>query len=63
MTNALMFQAFIDRTDKALGTDSNADGSIGLFHILAAALDWCDMRGVDFDLTLQEVREQLAAEG
>lgn len=62
MRNAEMFQTFVDQADAIVGADSKKDGSIGLFHILAAACDWCDVNGVDFNATLQEVRDQIAAE-
>lgn len=61
--NAAMFQKFIDQVDAEVGTDSSSDGSIGLFHLLAAAVDWCDERSVDFDATLGEVREHFATFG
>ena len=58
-SNAEMFQKLVNEVDAHVGVDSSRDGSIGLFHILAAALDWCDAQkpAVDFDLTLEEVRQ------
>jgi hypothetical protein len=60
MNNSDLFQAIINQTDAIVGTDSTKDGSIGLFHVLACALDWCDEKGVDFEATLQEVRDHFA---
>jgi hypothetical protein len=60
MTNEQLFQSLVDTTDATVGVDSTQDGSLGLFHILACAFDWCELRGVDFDATLQEVREHFA---
>lgn len=52
-----LFQKFIDEVDAYVGVDSKEDGSLGLFHLMAAAVDWCEEHGVDFYATLQEVRE------
>lgn len=62
MTNAELFQRFIDQTDEEIGTDSSTDGSIGLFHVLASAFDWCLQNGVDFYATLREVQEDFAGD-
>lgn len=60
MNNSAMFQDFIDQTDTIVGADSSEDRSVGLFHLLAAALDWCNEHNVDFDVTLEQVREHFA---
>ena len=62
MDNVELFQSLIDATDATIGVDSATDGSIGLFHILATAHDWCNAHGVDFNATLEEVRECIAQE-
>jgi hypothetical protein len=60
--NVRHFASLIEQTDEHIGVDSTQDGSVGLFHILATAHDWCEVHGVDFDATLAEVRSTLAAE-
>lgn len=47
-------------TDTLVDPSGLIDDSIRLFHLLAGALEWCDTRGVDFDATLEHVRESFA---
>jgi len=65
MTNSDMFQHFLDETNEIVGLDRfhDRDKTVPLFHLLAAALDWCDTNQVDFNTTLEEVRESFADEG
>lgn len=62
MDNSALFQSLIDQVDETIGVDSRSDSSIGLWHLLACAHDWCKGHGVDFDGTLADVKEQLAVE-
>jgi len=60
--NVAFFQTLMDQTDEYIGVDSTSDKTIGLWHILAMAHDYCSDQGIDFDATLAEVREQLDLE-
>lgn len=60
MGNAELFQKVIDDVAAVVGVTTEPDRTIPLFHVLACAFDWCDLHHVDFDATLQEVREHFA---
>jgi hypothetical protein len=62
MNNADLFQKVADEVAATVGVADNPDRSVTLFHVLACAKDWCDLHGVDFDATLEEVREHFAFE-
>lgn len=62
MRNSDMFQAIVDQIEEIVGIEGKDDPTIPLWHILAAAHDWCAVKGISFDVTLEEVREQLAQE-
>lgn len=57
MRNAELFEEAVKRASESIGFDDTEDRSIGLWHVLACALDWCDVNKINFDLTLEEVRE------
>jgi hypothetical protein len=58
MRNSELFATFIQQTEEVVGLLPHPeDRSIPLFHLLAGALEWCDEHNVDFDLTLEEVRD------
>ena len=62
MHNTDLFQKAVDDVAATIGVPVTPDRSIPLFHVLACAFDWCALHGVDFDATLQEVREHFAFE-
>jgi hypothetical protein len=59
MSNAELFQAYLDNITEVIGLDSS-DKTIPLWHGLACAFDWCKKNDVDFDAVLAEVREHFA---
>jgi hypothetical protein len=60
ITNAELFQAYLDNITEVIGLPRDNDKTIPLWHGIACAFDWCQENNVDFNSVLAEVREHFA---
>ena len=52
------FRGALDQHHRDMGLeDEESSPATDLWHLLVSALEWCDANGVDFDETLDEVRQ------
>ena len=52
------FQGALAQHHRDMGLDDeDSSPSSDLWHMLVSALEWCDAKGIDFDETLEEVRQ------
>lgn len=57
-------QAAIDLNMQRMRLESTDDQQTRLFHLLISLIEWCEVRRIDFDAAVSEVRQHfLEAEG
>lgn len=62
IASAAAFQTAIDGHNRDLGLQTGHCPGVDLWHMIASAIEWCEAQNprVDFDLTLENVREHFA---